>query len=702
MLTGARSLWRRARSSGLTRPLLESLDRAWWARTIRRADIVDLEAVAAQLGRPITASAAIRQYVRGGFRRGFSLNPLMMERTVSRQLPDPDRVPALYAYLVNDRARLDVSPHWDAPALAAEYPDALNDPAGPLGFAWRRARREGTIDLGRDGESVRVAWSSVSDALRTRPSSAPTADSAADLFVCVIGTDEIDADEALRLAAATGARLDMHVDIVLRGSPTHETARQAQLLPLYTRNLSVRMEHASADAHPPTALRAGATVFRGAASEISAADLALLARAAAAGPVAALWLAPDGTIASAGRARVGGEDRAILVGHPAEDARRVGAEIAGVALDSPARAWPAGARPYGPGRTLTGITVRAERSVLTLSADVSASPLDMDELLRPAGFALADPTLSGELRRVSPGAGGIRQRWAIKTAAPAGRAGEAWGDTHFARGIAFALERAGAEVVVDAHPAADRSTTLFDDVTLVIRGPRRITPPRHGRRILWIISHPDEITAEELADFDVVFAASTDWARRASERFGVPIHPLLQCTDITRFRPSGAPRTTEIVFVGTARGIPREVVVEPLAAGVPVRVYGPDWRGYIPGSAIAATGIANEDLPALYESASVVLNDHWPAMRREGFISNRLYDVVAAGGRAISDDVAGIADVFGPAVRTYADREHLIQLLTGDLEIAFADTAGIARAADRVRREDSFDARAEHLLRSAR
>lgn len=702
MLTGVRSLWRRARASRLTRPLLEFFDRAWWARTIRRAGIVDLDAVAAQVGRPISPSSAIRRYVRGGFRRGFSLNPLMMERTVSRQLPDPDRVPALYAYLVNDRARLDVSPHWDAPALAAEHPAALNDPAGPLGFAWRRARREGAIDLGRDGEPMRVAWSSVLDALRTRPLTTPTAEFTADLFVCVVDTDEIDADEALRLAAATGARLDMQVDTVLQGSPTHETARQAQLLPLYTRNLSVRVGRADDDAYPPRALREGATLFRGAASEIRAADLALLARAATAGPVAALWLAPDGTIASAGRAQVGGENRAVLVGHPVEDARRIGAEIAGVALDSPALAWPAGARPHGPGRTLTGITVRAERSVPTAREDGVAPAADLDELLRPAGFALADPTLSGMLRRVSPGASGIRQRWAIKTAAPAGRAGEAWGDTHFARGIASALERADAEAVVDAYPAADRSSTIFDDVTLVIRGPRRIAPPRHGRRILWIISHPDEITAAELGDFDVVFAASTEWARRASARFGVPIHPLLQCTDTTRFRPRGASRTTDIVFVGTARGIPREVVVEPIAAGVPVRVYGPDWRGYIPGSAIAATGISNEDLPALYESASVVLNDHWPAMRRAGFISNRLYDVVAAGGRAISDDVAGIADVFGPAVRTYADREDLIQLLTGDLEITFADTAGIASAADRVRREDSFDARAEQLLRSAR
>jgi hypothetical protein len=702
MLSRARALWRTARRAPGVSGVLTAVDRMWWAHVIRRADIVDPDVVAAQAGRPLSARAAVRRYVRGGFREGFVLNPLLMERTVSRQLSDADRVPALYAYLVNDRERLAVSPNWDAPALAREQSAALQDPAGPLGYAWRRARREGWVLLGSGQDRVRVPWSEVVAALRRPLPPTGRSGTASALFVCVLGSRESDADRALSLAADAAQSLQMDVDVIVTGSSDADWVH-ASLLPLHAPRVVVRSGSAR-DAAPPADIRDALTVYRGPDAAIGARQLRGLVDAADR-PVAALWLAPDGTIASAGTLRYAGRQVDLLAGHPAEDARRVGERIAVPALAGPVRAWPAGTEPSGAGDTLTGVAVLApaESAPPPASQPAESSSADIDALLGPAGFAVdAAGSADGlRLRRVPlPGAEALPRRWAIKTAAPAGAAGEAWGDTHFARGIAAALQRQGDQAVVDSYQAAGRASSRFDDVTLVLRGPERIMPPRSGVRILWIISHPDQITADELADFDHVFAGSASWARRASERFGRRIDPLLQCTDVTRFHPTGAARTDEIVFVGTARGIPREVVLEPVAAGVPVQVYGPDWRGWIPASAIVATGIANDRLPALYERAGVVLNDHWPAMRREGFISNRLYDVVAAGGRAVSDDVEGIADVFGEAVRVYRTPQEMVTLLQGDLDDAFPDAGTLAAIGARIRADHSFDARAT-ALRSA-
>jgi len=104
----------------------------------------------------------------------------------------------------------------------------------------------------------------------------------------------------------------------------------------------------------------------------------------------------------------------------------------------------------------------------------------------------------------------------------------------------------------------------------------------------------------------------------------------------------------------------------------------------------------------VYESAGAVLNDHWPAMRREGFISNRLYDVVAAGGRVISDDVEGIDEIFAGAVRMFRDDEELLRLTESPLDGRFPPEAELARISERIRREHSFDARAERLLSTVR
>ena len=69
----ARSTLRRARNHALTRPLVEALDRFWWARTIRRSHLVDLD-VARMQGGYRSRRAAVRAYVRGGFRRGMVIN----------------------------------------------------------------------------------------------------------------------------------------------------------------------------------------------------------------------------------------------------------------------------------------------------------------------------------------------------------------------------------------------------------------------------------------------------------------------------------------------------------------------------------------------------------------------------------------------------------------------------------------------------
>jgi hypothetical protein len=684
--------------------LVSAADRYWWARVIRRADIVDSDFVRAQMGRDVSTRTAIRHYVGDGFRNSFSLNPLACERTISRQLPDSDRVPALYAYLVSDRRELEVSPAWDAPAYVRRQPRSLDDPAGPLGHLWRSARRDGVASFESPrGNDVTTPWTTALQAATRgalgipEPRDPDAVSPAGTVFVCRISLREHDADRALALArdvTAWAARVLVIVD-----RTRSDVLVAANLLSLTHPTVHVL----TADDVVDRQLRgADVIVQRGGHADLDVADVAALAEAARTGPVAPLWLAPDGTVASAGIIFHDGQPHHLLADHPAEDARRMGESITVPAIAGETRAWPTAA-PMNVPRTLLGISVTAPPKPPPIALPTQPDT-DLSPLLAPAGLSVSWSTGSGPtVARTVSDANSLR--WAIRTAAPAGRDGQSWGDTHFAAALADALRREGQQVVVDAYEARGRPTSDIDDVTIVLRGPARIDPPRSGTSILWIISHPDEITADELARFDVVFAASRHWAREASTRFGMAIHPLLQCTDATRFRPRDTTRTEDIVFVGTARGIARPSVVEPLKAGIPIKVYGPDWRGFIPGDAIVATGIPNSELPVLYGSARLVLNDHWPAMRRAGFISNRPYDVVAAGGRVVSDHVDGIDSEFEGAVQTFRSTDELLTLLTQDIDERFPDEEQLARISERVRREHSFDARARQLLdvvRSAR
>lgn len=673
------------------------------------ADVVDIEYVRAQ-GGPRSTRAAIRRYTRGGFRSDFAVNPLFMERFVSAQLPEPGRVPALYAYLVSDASNIIVSVAWDAEAYDRRTPAARGDAGRSLGHAWRAARATGSIALRGAGGEIAVPWSSAhrgaTDAAAGRIAGHVPPLSGVVVVVRLARDEGLPSrplEEGVAAADSLSATLVLSVE-----SGAVEAATAAALLSAARPGTIVISDDESVLDRLIEGASSGTTVVvRGPHSEISAASLVELATESARGPVAPLWLGWDGAIASAGVGVHDGRPFHLLAGLPVEDALALGPALSPwhIAGGTFARRVGDDAAVH---RTLTTSVVRAPSSREDLRRDASAaSDSDLGSLAEQRGWRVVGWGESGPsfVRRptmatLNDGSRVPSLRWALKIAAPPGPPGEAWGDTHFARGLAEALRRQGQEVVIDAYAARNRATTSLDDVVVALRGPEPLHPQPDATSLLWIISHPDEIGERDVDGFDAVFAASQTWAAERSAAWGRPISPLLQCTDTRRFHPRGTARGGRFVFVGTARGIARPSVVEPVRAGLPVDVYGPDWRGYIPSAAIRATGVPNADLPPLYEGARAVLNDHWPAMQRHGFISNRLFDVVAAGGRAVSDDVNGIAELFNGAVVTYRSVPEMLDILGSRLDDSFPADEQLVQISEAVRRDHSFDARARTLLQT--
>jgi len=293
--------------------------------------------------------------------------------------------------------------------------------------------------------------------------------------------------------------------------------------------------------------------------------------------------------------------------------------------------------------------------------------------------------------------------WSVKIAAPAGPEGDGWGDVHFADELAGALGRLGQRVRVDRRDAHVRDDDGVDDVTLVVRGLDRVPPNPASVNLLWVISHPDDVADTELRSFDAAFAAGPVWAAAASARAGVPVRTLLQATDPSVFHPSraGGPDAGRVVFVGSTRGTARPVVAGAVALGADLRVHGPGWDDVVPEALRGAGSLTRADVAASYASARVVLNDHWPDMASGGFVSNRVFDVLASGGVVVTDPVAGLEDVLDvPTLAVARSRDDLAALL--DPARTWPTPAERAAIATRVAAEHSFDARARVLLAAAR
>ena len=174
---------------------------------------------------------------------------------------------------------------------------------------------------------------------------------------------------------------------------------------------------------------------------------------------------------------------------------------------------------------------------------------------------------------------------------------------------------------------------------------------------------------------------------------------LEQATDPRRFYPDPRPDLShELVFVGNSRNVRRKILDDLLPTSHELAVYGSNWDGLIDSRYLAGEYLPNDELRRTYSSASIVLNDHWPDMRANGYISNRVYDAVACGAVVVSDDVDGLSERFGDAVVSYQNRDELHHAL----ERLIADPADLRRRGQEGRRrvlaEHTFAHRVDRLL----
>ncbi len=230
---------------------------------------------------------------------------------------------------------------------------------------------------------------------------------------------------------------------------------------------------------------------------------------------------------------------------------------------------------------------------------------------------------------------------------------EKWGDFHFGRSLTKYLERENFNVSTMYNGQWEQAPQ--SDVSLVLRGkyPHTFLPETTGLKIMWVISHPDDVSRDELAQFDLVYVASSTLAQEWQRFQEKPVKLLLQCTDPEEFRQPSQQVRRDIVFIGNTRGQSREVVIKAHAMGLKPKIWGRGWEQFPEAPPIVSEYIDNRELGALYGRSRLTLNDHWPDMIRHGFVNNRVFDALACGLPILSDANPGLDELKLPGVMTY-------------------------------------------------
>lgn len=323
-------------------------------------------------------------------------------------------------------------------------------------------------------------------------------------------------------------------------------------------------------------------------------------------------------------------------------------------------------------------------------------PIDPDG---PAWARAIDRSGPALLRSVRP-LGGDALRFAFTVAAPSEKVAARWGDRDLAEGLAGGLRRLGHTVRIQTARHADDPAGRVCDVHLVLRGLQPVRRTAGQRHVLWIISHPESIEDDELDAADLVLVASGPFAAHLAGRTSTPVEVFLQATDHHRFfpRPVDPAHRHPVTVVAKTRDVLRPVVADALAVGLRPSIYGGGWRDLVDPRLVVADHVDNALLPIVYSSAGVVLNDHWRTMQAWGFVSNRLYDVLACGAPVISDPVPGVAELFDGSVLEYHTPTELRRCVDAVLSDPPAARDRAERGRATILAGHTFDHRAGELL----
>lgn len=290
--------------------------------------------------------------------------------------------------------------------------------------------------------------------------------------------------------------------------------------------------------------------------------------------------------------------------------------------------------------------------------------------------------------------------WIIQISAPSGENSKLWGDTYFAQEITNSLRKLDQSTVIVFRDDDVSKLVQPNSVVLNLRGLLPATLVSENINIIWIISHPDQITKHELKKYNLAFAASTSWSLEKTKKWRLTIKPLLQATnpEIFNTETTQLEKIDRFLFVGNTRGKFRNIVKIASKISPKLRVIGTGWEQYLDDSQIEMPFVENKNLATEYKKSTAVLADHWEDMAKNGFISNRIFDAVASGSRVISDQVEGIEEIFGNSVVTYQKDVELQQLLNRDLDQIFGDDNQRIANAFNIQQNHNFDTRAKFLL----
>lgn len=279
-----------------------------------------------------------------------------------------------------------------------------------------------------------------------------------------------------------------------------------------------------------------------------------------------------------------------------------------------------------------------------------------------------------------------------------------YGDWYTAHELGDALGRLGWEITY-LERFEDRWYGTAGDCDVVVSLLERFDLfriPRHVIAVAWIRNWTEEWTAKPwFSNYDIVLASSGRSKELVEQQSAKTARVFPIATNPRRFYPR--PRTPELrsdaAFVGSNWGVERGVAagLANLAEDHDVALLGRGWEDHPTLGQLAGGLIAYDDVPDIYASTDVAIDDAAISTKPYGSMNSRVFDALAMGTVVVTDNVLGARELFDEDFPTWTDADDLVR----SVEALLADAERRNELAERYRRvvleRHTYDHRAGQL-----
>lgn len=279
---------------------------------------------------------------------------------------------------------------------------------------------------------------------------------------------------------------------------------------------------------------------------------------------------------------------------------------------------------------------------------------------------------------------------------------ETKGDLYVALGLAHALNNAGWGVSLwPSSRFADETPGDIDVAILMLES--QVPGLIHSvtKVVAWVRNWTNSWAALPYLDsFSEIWCSSMASAERIADVFEGPIQVVPLATDPKFFAHSQSEKIPGVVTTANFWGVERAIrpALEAVSATTPVTWFGANSRFLkLQGAIDHRDAINYFELPAVYTSWAIVVDDLIPAAAEFGNHNSRLFDALACGALVITNSSTGLDELGLGDVPTYLDGADLATQAARLLDDIPATSAIAAKLRAIVLERHTWDARADQL-----